>query len=318
VAPPIKRPLAYGDEGADALAVQQGLWRALDPATNARNGNYGDKTVADMAAFQKRVGIQPTGSMGQATLDRLWPEMSGDQQAGYQSYKPKAPAIARALYSGDTGDDVLAVQRMLYRAGIGATNAKNGNYGQKTVDDMIRFQRASGIQSTGNMGQASFTRLWQFAEQGDRDLYLSYTPGPPPSSPSAIRKALVSAARWSISNGPNSDYQQIRPYPRALVLPFLTDCSGSTSCFYCVAGGPDPNGDDFSGYGYTGTQRSNGRSIPFGERQPGDLIFYGDGEGSQHVCMTLDNVGRAYSFGSDPPKEVAWNYRPVDMIRTYL
>ena len=66
--PPIKRPLEYGDSGADVLAIQQGLRRAgFD--TNAANGNYGDKTVADMAAFQSSVGIQPTGSMGQGTLD---------------------------------------------------------------------------------------------------------------------------------------------------------------------------------------------------------------------------------------------------------
>ena len=316
--PPIKRPLEYGDEGADVLAVQQGLWRALDPGTNARNRNYGDKTVADMAAFQASVGIQPTGSMGQASLDALWPRMSADQQQGYQSYQPKAPAIARALYSGDTGDDVLAVQRMLYRAGIGATNAKNGNYGQKTVNDVIALQRRYGIQATGNMGQKTFTQLWQFGTEDDHDLYLSFTPGPPPSSVEAIRQALVSAARWSIANPPpDSDYQQIRPYPRALVLPFLTDCSGSTSCFYCVAGGPDPNGDDFSGYGYTGTQKSNGTRIDSGARQPGDLVFHGNTEGAQHVTMYLGN-GRSYSFGSDPPKEVSWNYRPVDEVRRYL
>ena len=81
----------------------------------------------------------------------------------------------------------------------------------------------------------------------------------------------------------------MRKYPLALVLPFVTDCSGSTSCFYAVAGGPDPNGDDFSGYGYTGTQKSNGTRIDPGDRQPGDLVFHGNTEGAQHVTMYLGN-----------------------------
>ena len=316
MAPPIKRPLESGDSGADVTAVQQGLHRA-GYTTNARNGSYGTKTIADMAAFQADHGIQPTGNMGQGSLNELWPLMSGDQQAGYNSYKPKAPAILRALYSGDSGDDVLAVQRMLYRAGIGATNAKNGNYGQKSINDMMALQRRYGIQATGNMGQASFTQLWQFAAPEDQTLYLDAEAPPPPSSVEAIRQALVSAARWSISNAGNSFYQQSRPYPLALVLPFLTDCSGSVSCFYHVAGGPDPNGDDFSGYGYTGTQRSNGTRIDNSAKQPGDLVFHGDTEGAQHVTMYLGN-GRSYTFGSTPPKEVSWNYRPVDMVRRYL
>lgn len=316
MAPPIKRPLDWGESGADVLAVQQGLHRA-GFTTNSRNGNYGDRTVADMAAFQKSVGISATGAMGQATFDRLWPEMSGDQQEGYLSYKLQAPKITRPLYEGDAGDDVLAIQRMLYRGAIpNPTNAKNGSFGTKSMADVRALQSRYGIAPvSGNVGQATFSQLWQYATEDDRELYNGFDPTPPPGT---IREKLVDAARWSIANKAHADYQQIRPYPRALANPFLTDCSGSTSCFYCVAGGPDPNGDDFSGYGYTGTQRAHGRSIPFGERKPGDLIFYGDTEGAQHVCMTLDDVSRAYSFGSDPPKEVAWNYRPVDMVRSYL
>ena len=313
----LKRPIEFGDYGADVLAVQQGLHRA-GFNTNARNGNWGDKSIADMAAFQKSVGIQPTGMMGQISLDNLWPQLSTDQQKGYLAYKPASPKIKRALYAGDTGEDVKAVQRMLYRAlGGQATNAKNGNYGQKTVNDVIRFKRSYGIQGTGNLGQPTFTQLWQFANEGDRTAYLGYKEPPPVSSSDHIRQALVAAARWSIANAGNSRYRQIRPYPRKLVLPFLTDCSGSTSCFYCVAGGPDPNGRGFDGQGFTGTQKSNGRRIDRDQRKPGDLVFHGNTEGAQHVTMYLGG-GRSYSFGSNPPGERAWDYRRVDEVRSYL
>jgi len=313
----LKRPIEFGEFGADVLAIQQGLHRA-GYDTNARNGNWGDKSVADMAAFQKDHGIQPTGMMGQISLDTLWPMMSAAQQEGYQSYRPQAPAIHRALYSGDHGDDVRAVQRMLYRSlGGQATNAKNGKYGQKTVNDMILFQRSYGIQGTGNMGQSTFTQLWQFANDDDKTQYRGHKTPPPPNNEDRIRQALVSAARWSIANAGNSRYRQIRPYPRKLVLPFLTDCSGSTSCFYCVAGGPDPNGRDFDGHGYTGTQKSNGRRIDRDNRKPGDLVFHGNTEGAQHVTMYL-GAGRSYSFGSNPPGERAWDYRKVDEVRSYF
>lgn len=316
--PPIKRPLQYAETGADVTAVQQGLHRA-GFTTNARNGSYGDKTVNDMAAFQKSVGIQPTGSMGQASLDALWPRMSGDQQQGYLSYKPTAPKLLRCLYSGDTGDDVQAVQQMLYRAGIGATNAKNGNYGQKSVADMIALQRKYGISASGNMGGPSWTQLAQFATDSDMALYTGATVPSAPPAGDAMRQSLVSSARWSIANGPNSHYKQSRPYPLKLVLPFDTDCSGSTSCFYCVSGAPDPNGRGYDGRGFTGTQRQNGKQVSHSDARNGDLVFYGDTEGSQHVTMLIDVKNwRVYSFGSNPPSERAADYRPIDMIRTYF
>lgn len=314
----LKRPIQFGDYGRDVLAVQQGLHRA-GFRTNARNGNWGDKSLADMAAFQKSRGIQPTGMMGQISLDNLWPEMSDDQKKGYKSYQPQAPTVKRALYSGYHGADVQAVQNMLWRAlGSGvATNARNGNYGQKTVNDMISFQRRYGIQATGNCGQPTFTQLWQFGNDDDHALYRGYKKPPPPSNEENIRSTLVSAARWSIANAASSRYRQIRPYPRRLVLPFLTDCSGSVSCFYCVAGGPDPNGRGFNGQGFTGDQKNNGRRIDPDNRKPGDLVFHGNTEGEQHVTMYLGG-GRSYSFGSNPPSDRAWDYRRVDEVRSYL
>jgi len=317
--PRLKRPIEFGEHGTDVLAIQQGLHRA-GFRTNAMNGNWGDRSVADMAAFQKSVGIQPTGMMGQVSLDALWPKMSPDQKEGYSSYRPQAPAIKRALYAGMKGADVGAVQRMLYRAlGARATNAKNGSYGQKTINDVVTFQRMYGIQGTGNTGQATFTQLWQFATDDDQRAYHDARLPPPPSTPDSIRQAIVAAARWSLANAGNARYAQIRPYPRSLVLPFLTDCSGSTSCFYKVGGGPDPNGRNFDGAGYTGTQKSHGRRIDPGDRRPGDLVFYGERERrSHHVTMVLTNVDRVYSFGSTPPGERAWNYRLVDEVRSYL
>ena len=216
----LKRPIEFGEFGADVLAIQQGLHRA-GYDTNARNGNWATSPLPTMAAFQKDHGHSADRHDG---ADQPRHSLAAHERSaaagGLHSYKPQAPAIHRALYSGDHGDDVRAVQRMLYRAlGGQATNAKNGKYGQKTVNDMILFQRSYGIQGTGTIGQSTFARPGSSRTTTTRRSTGATRRRRRPTTRTASDRRCVSAARWSIANAGNSRYRQIRPYPRKLVLP---------------------------------------------------------------------------------------------------
>ncbi len=88
-----------------------------------------------------------------------------------------------------------------------------------------------------------------------------------------------------------------------------------TWIYWTVYGaGPDfLNGEDWKA-GYTGSMQSHGRVIQFKDIQPGDLVFYAN---PAHVTMYMGG-GKVVSHGGDPVQIEAWNYRPVQEIRTYL
>ena len=102
-----------------------------------------------------------------------------------------------------------------------------------------------------------------------------------------IRQKIVAYALWGCSNEPSIHYAQVRPYPsNPRQLPMSTDCSGFSTLAYKDAGGPDPNGFGFSGYGYTGTILSACEHIAPSECKAGDLIVYGPSTGHHVVIAT--------------------------------
>lgn len=101
-----------------------------------------------------------------------------------------------------------------------------------------------------------------------------------------VRSKIVTYAAWGVTNEPAIHYAQIRPYPSATRgLPMHTDCSGFATLAYKDAGGPDPNGRGFDGFGFTGTILTACRHIPKASAKPGDLIVYGAYPGTHVVIL---------------------------------
>jgi cell wall-associated NlpC family hydrolase len=59
----------------------------------------------------------------------------------------------------------------------------------------------------------------------------------------------------------------------------------------------DPNGLNYNGWGFTGTQIQHGKRISVVQLKPGDLVFYGR-HGISHVAIYVGN-GRVVSHGSE-------------------
>jgi hypothetical protein len=104
-----------------------------------------------------------------------------------------------------------------------------------------------------------------------------------------VRRELVSLGYWAHDHRDQIYYAEVRPIPVHLPkhhLPFTTDCSGIITMFARWAGVPvDPNGENYSGSGYTGTLLHLPH-IPLKKTWRGDIAILGPGTGS-HAVMLL-------------------------------
>jgi len=94
-----------------------------------------------------------------------------------------SPKKKRTLKHGTSGKDVQAVQRAL-QAGLRATGlqtvlAVTGNFGDGTKTDMQTWQRISGIEASGEMGQPTLDTLWPHTDDYGTSLYLRAKLGEP-------------------------------------------------------------------------------------------------------------------------------------------
>jgi hypothetical protein len=192
-----------------------------------------------------------------------------------------------------TGPDVKHVQDLLTSGPYGNFHPGDidGEYGPATAAAVRAAKFALGF-PTANVDGACGPKLLAFLEG---------TPLPPEFQAAAaarkhdlakaltIRDSIVQAAQWGIDNEAQIHYKQSRPIEglkNAFQLPLQTDCSGFVTNCYAWSGGPDPNGNNFSGQGFTGSLLTNCRHIPRSAVQPGDLVVWGSGNG-EHVCLVL-------------------------------
>jgi hypothetical protein len=102
-----------------------------------------------------------------------------------------------------------------------------------------------------------------------------------------VREKIVTAARWGIEHELEIHYGEIRPIPLGRRLPLTTDCSGFVTLCYFLAGAPDPNGNRYSGYGWTGTLLHHLKAIGPVDVRPGDIVVWGRYPG-RHCAIVLE------------------------------
>lgn len=306
--PQKKRGLAGNERGKDVQAVQRAVGIALEQhraySQNARNGVYGEGTLADVRAWQRKVGIEPTGKLGQPTLGSLWPYFDAFGQALYfRARIGEAPELPQGqLRHGQEGPRVRALQQMLWRAlGSDAQNIRNGVYGDGVSADVRRFARVAGVDV--GAGRAVNQALWEMLFGFGDDYARAMARGAPGAGLVLCSNLITFAELYVAASG---TYLQARPYQRDVPMrkPLRNDCSGSVHHLHRLAGGPDPSGRLFDGYGYTGTMQARGvrRDVAAPAHSPGTCFFYGGARGrvASHVAMLLDQ-GRLFTFGHTPP-----------------
>ena len=231
-----------------------------------------------------------------------------------------APRILRV---GSRGRDVRAVQRALRKAGARPTGSPINNVFDETMAAEVRtFQSTHGLDADGEAGDQTFTALEPFFDAYGRRLLAAVTREL--ASPTGIRQRIVAAADVGVRNRDAIHYTQdgrrmqgVREQRRLPRFPEFEDCSSFATWCYWVAGAPDPNGRGYDGFGFTGTQVTQGTVSS--NARPGDLVFYGGGSVPKHVAVYVGN-GRVVSHGSEPgPLLLPLDYRSDrSQIRSYV
>ena len=296
MAPPIKRPLGLRRRG------RRRPRRPAGPVARPRPRHDAEPELRRQdrrrpGRFQSRP--HPAGRQhGARRLDPMAGDVIGDQQDGYQSTS-RGAGHARALYSGDTGDDVLAVQRMLVPGRLGARTPERELRPEvrRRHDPLPTRQRYPGDRQHGPAIVHAALALRPMR----RPAPTRYTPGPPrphrhPAGPRA-------AARCRSLTGLRTTSRSARP--SRLSSPFLTTAAARLAFYRSPRPRPNDDGSAVRVHRHPTIQRP----IDPVRRAPARRPLSTAHRRSQYVT-TFQRRGRVISFGSAPaPKSRVQSYR---------
>lgn len=191
------------------------------------------------------------------------------------------------------GPDVKAVQQLLIKRGLLPAGSDDGIAGPQTLHAFVAAKRLYSYpvkEQTLTCGD----RLVQTLETGKSPFHhipiLHH-------HPQDLSEELKTRARMAelmdagVHNEVKIHYAQVRPIPEHITVEHWsheevsTDCSGAVTIVCKLAGVPkDPNGENWSGLGYTGTIMAHARPITHAELQVGDFIVFGPYPG-HHVVQ---------------------------------
>lgn len=257
---------------------------------------------------------------------------------------PLRVPFARPLYGPDhpkgptRGVDVVAVKRALARAGFLSWRNFDRVYNRRTVRAVQELQRRAGIQPSGHYGFPTHEALrlsrrqgsdheWAFDAYGVH-LIRKRIKEDAKTELEVAQEAIADACAFWIAHRGEIGYAQIRPFPVVDPPTIIrrTDCSGFVTTVIYAAGGPDPNGRGYDGFGYTGTLVSRGVRVGVVDLRVGDLVFYGRTTNPSpafpvgsptHVAIAIGG-GYVASHGSEPgPMKLDADYRSVHSVRRY-
>lgn len=215
---------------------------------------------------------------------------------------------------GDHGRRVKALKRAMVKAGFREHFGHTDTFGIKLRNQLINFQKHHGIvKERGHVGPHTWDKLVPyFKRDGYARWLINHAPAPKDTKLD-IRKLIVKNAWYGYYHGASVHYQQRRPMPLSWDFPIWTDCSGYATLCYYKAGAPDPNGLQYSGYGFTGSMWVHGNRVA--TPSLGDLVFYYNPD---HVA-TYVGGGKVISFGSEyGPYFLDAHYRYVGQYRSYV
>ena len=139
---PVANTLRLGDKSDQILLWQQRLLE-LGYLVTKPDGVYGKLTALAVKRFQEENGLVADGNLGMGTLALL----NGEQAASH------------AFDLGARGDDVLTLQRLLYKYGYLKTGQITGNYKDATAAAVKEFQSRNGLAADGKAGPETLKKL---------------------------------------------------------------------------------------------------------------------------------------------------------------
>jgi peptidoglycan hydrolase-like protein with peptidoglycan-binding domain len=162
--------LRRGARGAAVKELQRALMAKGIYVAGGADGIFGPATDAALRLFQRRNGLQVTGTVDQATSSAL---------GLGRTPRPTAPTRFVGLRLGSRGDAVKALQRALMATGMTLYGGADGIFGAATKNALMLFQRTNGLSPTGIVD----ARTAKLLGLNGRTPAPSPTPTPGPTAP---------------------------------------------------------------------------------------------------------------------------------------
>lgn len=106
---------------------------------------YGETTAAAVKIYQRQNNLSQDEIVGEETLKAIL-----DENAKYYTAK-----------QGDSGTDIVELQRRLYQLGyLAGEDEISGNFGEKTLAAVKKFQLMNGLSSDGKVGRQSMNLIY--------------------------------------------------------------------------------------------------------------------------------------------------------------
>ena len=145
--------LKKGAKGTAVKELQKRL-KELGYYTYGIDGDYGDRTVNAVKAFQMKNGLTADGVCGESTLKKL----NSDDAITAKGSTTVELNTSQTLQKGDNGAQVKALQSALKKLGY-YTNSLDSDYGYRTAEAVSAFQRANGLTVNGVANPATLRKL---------------------------------------------------------------------------------------------------------------------------------------------------------------
>jgi len=146
--------LSYGSRGTNVLMLQNRL-RALGYLNGSADGVFGSQTRQAIMKFEEAYGKPQTGIATEALLKVLYSDNARTYKEAFASATPApTPYVSgnagkyTLLSYGSKGEDVKRLQSRLVELGY-LQSTVTGNYYNKTVEAVSKFQKAVGLSETG-------------------------------------------------------------------------------------------------------------------------------------------------------------------------
>lgn len=106
---------------------------------------YGEATQAAVKIFQRQNDLAQDGVVGPETLEMIFAE-----DAKYYAAK-----------EGDSGPDIVSIQERLYQLGyLAEAGLVTGNFGEKTLEGVIKLQEVNGLTPDGMVGRNTYNLIY--------------------------------------------------------------------------------------------------------------------------------------------------------------
>ena len=222
--------LRKNDSGTNVAQLQEALI-SLGYLSGTADGNYGDKTVKAVKAFQKANGLTEDGTAGEQTQRVLYggnaKKANSKATAEPQSATATAaPANNDVLKVGSKGNDVKSLQQKLIELGY-LSGSADGVYGNKTAAAVRAYQKAQKLTADGVAGSKTLASLSGTSASKAADN-SSKT-----SASAATQKTTTapSAAKVQYANWYEKVKSVARSYPYATIYDFATGISWQVHIF---------------------------------------------------------------------------------------